>query len=294
MQKFLQQNIEITKLSNFKTKAFTKYYFEINDEKDILKLKEILIFAKENNLKTLFVWAWTNMLFAFDLFEWIIIKNNLTWYFYDENTKILETYSNEKTTQIALDLEKNHNQNIWHRFIWLPGSVWGALFWNAWCFWLETENNFLKAVVYNLSTNQIETLTKNEINFSYRNSLFKQTKNYFIIKIYFDLSKIVEKYSSDVDNIKFREEIQPKWNSCWSFFKNPSKENSAWSLIEQVWLKWFKYNNAYFSDKHANFLMTLNDNWDYRDLIYLIKLAQENVLKNFNLLLENEVQIITN
>ena len=294
MQKFLQQNIEITKLSNFKTKAFTKYYFEINDEKDILKLKEILIFAKENNLKTLFVWAWTNMLFAFDLFEWIIIKNNLTWYFYDENTKILETYSNEKTTQIALDLEKNHNQNIWHRFIWLPGSVWGALFWNAWCFWLETENNFLKAVVYNLSTNQIETLTKNEINFSYRNSLFKQTKHYFIIKIYFDLSKIVEKYSSDVDNIKFREEIQPKWNSCWSFFKNPSKENSAWSLIEQVWLKWFKYNNAYFSDKHANFLMTLNDNWDYRDLIYLIKLAQENVLKNFNLLLENEVQIITN
>ncbi|MBW7954715.1 UDP-N-acetylmuramate dehydrogenase [Candidatus Gracilibacteria bacterium] len=294
MLKSLQQNIEITNLSNFKTKAFTKYYFEINNENDILNLKEILEFAGKNTLKVLFVGAGTNMLFAFNLFDGIVIKNNLKGYDYNENTKILEVYSSEKITQIALDLENNYNQNIWHRFIGLPGSVGGALFGNAGCFGLETENNFLKAIVYNLSTNKLETLTKDELNFSYRSSLFKQTKNYFIIKIYFDLSKIVEKYSSDVDNIKFRKELQPKGNSCGSFFKNPSKENSAGSLIEGVGLKGFIYNNAYFSDKHANFLMTLKDNGDYKDLIYLIKLAQEKVLSKFDLLLENEVQIITN
>jgi UDP-N-acetylmuramate dehydrogenase len=55
MLNILKQNIDITQLSNFKTKAFTKYYFEINSEKDILNLKEVLFFSKKENLKTLFI-----------------------------------------------------------------------------------------------------------------------------------------------------------------------------------------------------------------------------------------------
>jgi UDP-N-acetylenolpyruvoylglucosamine reductase len=53
-------------------------------------------------------------------------------------------------------------------------------------------------------------MQKNEINFTYRNSLFKKTDNYFIIKVIFDLNEKKEKYSSDVDNIDFRENKQPK------------------------------------------------------------------------------------
>ena len=288
----LQQNINITNLSNFKTKAFTKYYFEINTESDVLKLKEIFDFAEKENLKTLFIWWWTNILFAFDVFDWIIIKNNLKWFSYDENTKILEVYSNEKIWEVAEKLENDYGQNLWHRFIWLPGSIGWAVFWNAGCFWLETESNFLTASVYNLSTWEIENFSKSDAKFSYRNSIFKETWKYFIIKAKFDLSKLEEKYSSDVDNIKFREEIQPKWNSCWSFFKNPSKEFSAWKLIEEVWLKWFTYKTAYFSEKHANFLMTNTDNWDYKDLLYLIDLAKVKVKEKFWMELEAEVRII--
>ncbi|MDP2396610.1 MAG: hypothetical protein Q8S84_07980 [bacterium] len=65
------------------------------------------------------------------------------------------------------------------------------------------------------------------MNFEYRSSKIKNTNNYFIISALFDLSTLKEKYSSDVDNIYFREHKQPKGNSCGSFFKNPSKENSA-------------------------------------------------------------------
>jgi len=72
------------------------------------------------------------------------------------------------------------------------------------------------------------------MNFSYRNSRLKKEKKYCILHARFDLSEKKEKYSSDVDNIKFREEIQPKGNSCGSFFKNPSKQQSAGYLIEQV------------------------------------------------------------
>lgn len=292
--KYLQENIDITNLSNFKTKAKTKYYFEINNEADILKLKEIFNFASKNKLKTIFVWAWTNMLFAFDFFNWIVIKNNLKWYTYNTKNKILEVYTWEKIWDIAEILENKYNQNIWHRFIWLPWSIWWALLWNAWCFWLEAESNFISSEVYNIKTWEIEIIDKKNAWFDYRNSIFKKTWNYLIIKAFFDLSQIIEKYPSDIDNIKFREELQPKWNSCWSFFKNPSREISAWKLIEEIWLKWYTHNTAYFSDIHANFLMTNVDNWDYRDLIYLIDLLTKKVKEKYDIILENEVRIIKN
>lgn len=292
MKDILIKDKDISNLSWFKTKAKSKYYYEINSLDDILKLKEIVDFSKNEKLKILFVWAWTNLLFAFDIFEGIIIKNNLKWFKYDENSKILETYTSEFIWDIAEVLEKDYSQNLWHRFIWLPWSVWWAVFWNAWCFWLEIESNFLEAEVLDLETWKIEIFSKENSNFSYRNSIFKQTQKYFIIKVRFDLSYLQEKYSSDVDNIKFREEFQPKWNSCWSFFKNPSKEFSAWKLIEEVWLKWFHYKSAYFSEKHANFLMIDKDNWDYKELLYLIDLAKSKVKEKFNIDIQEEVRII--
>ena len=294
MLKYLQKNKDITSLSNFHTKANTKYYFEINTNNDLSKLKEINSFANKNKLKILFIWAGTNMLFAFDEYNWVIIKNNLSGWKYDKEIKILESYSQELISDIAESLEKDYGQKLWHRFIGLPWTIWWAVYWNAWCFWLETENNFLKAEVINLENGHMSILSKKDMCFSYRNSILKQNWNkYFLVKAYFDLSKKIEKYHSDIDNIDFRKNKQPSWYTCWSFFKNPNREQSAWYLIEQVWLKWYKIWWAYFSELHANFLM--ND-WTatYSDLLKLIKLAQTKIKDQFNIDLINEVKIIKN
>lgn len=293
IEKILKKNIEITNLSNYKTKAFTKFYYELNSLNDLENLSSIYKFSKSNNLWFLIIWGGTNMLFAFDIYDWVIIKNNLRWWNYNKETKILSSYTNELITDIAKWLEYELWQKLWHRFIWLPWSIWGAIFWNAWCFWLEIENNFLSCQVYELHTWQIKILWKNDMDFSYRNSIIKKNKDLFIISSEFDLSYLSEKYSSDVDNLDFRENKQPKWNSCWSFFKNPSREQSAWFLIESVWLKGFKLWTAYFSDLHSNFLMS-EWNGSYNDLLSLISIAKEKVYNKFNLHLEPEVRIIYN
>ena len=289
----LIKNKDISNLSNFNTKAYSKYYFEINSRQDIDSIYEIYNYALKNNLKLLFV-AWgTNLLFAFDIFDWIIIKNNLSWWTYNSETKILESYSNELISDISESLLNDSRQVLWKRFIWLPWSIWWAVFWNAGCFWLETENNFVEAELLDLETWKRTILDREEMKFNYRTSIIKETNKYFIIKVKFDLSKLVEKYSSDVDNLYFREHKQPKGNTCGSFFKNPSRENSAWKLIEEVWLKWNKIWWAFFSDKHANFLM--NDGTaTYTDLLDLIKLAQEKVKGTYNVDLVPEVRIIFN
>ena len=289
---YLIENKDITDLSNFKTPAKSRYYFEIHNRQDVIKMSEIKNFAKSNNFKILFIWSGTNLLFAFDSFNWIIINNCLKWWSYDEKNKILESYSNELISDIAESLYDN-GQVLWKRFIWLPWSIWWAVFWNAWCFWLEAENNFIEAEVLDFSSWKISTLNKKEMFFEYRNSIIKKTGKYFIIKTKFNLSNLVEKYSSDVDNLHFREHKQPKGNTCGSFFKNPSKESSAWMLIEQSWLKWKELWWAFFSEKHANFLM---NNWKawYKDLLNLINLVQKEVKDKYNIDLIPEVRIITN
>jgi len=293
IEEILIKNQDITELSNFKTKALANFYFEINNRQDIDKISDIYNFWLNNNLKILFIWWGTNMLFAFEKFDWIIIRNCLKWWKYDDKTKILFANSWDFISDISESLFNDYGQILWKRFIWLPGSIWWAVFWNAGCFWLEIENNFLEAEVLELKTWKKINLNKKEMKFEYRNSIIKKTNKYFIIKIKFDLSKMVEKYSSDVDNIHFREVRQPKGNTCWSFFKNNSREYPAGLLIEKVWLKWKKTWWAFFSNKHANFLMS---DWraNYNDLLELIKEAKTKIKKEFNIDLIPEVRIITN
>ena len=170
----LEKNKDITDLSNFRTPAKAKYYYEISSEDDLWELFQILSFSKDNSLSILWVSSWTNMLFAFELYDGIVIKNSLRWWTYDKDTQTLQTYSAEKIWDIAYRLEKDYWQNLWHRFIWLPGSVAGAIYWNAGCFWLETENNFVSCKVMNIDNGQILEIQKDEMNFSYRNSILKE------------------------------------------------------------------------------------------------------------------------
>lgn len=306
---YLEKNKDITQLSNYKTPARAEYYYELKDERNIDKIYEIFIWAEKKWYPVLVISGGTNMLLAFDVYKGVVIKNSLAWWTYNENTQALHTYWSEPIWNIAYDLENIYKQDLWHRFIWLPGSIAGAIYGNAGCFGLETENNFVSCKVLDLETGQEKIIIKDEMNFSYRNSKIKQEKKYFIISAIFDLSQKIEKYHSDVDNIDFRENKQPKGNSCGSFFKNPKidrgdffkkfpeyynenmKAISAGFLLEKAGLKWYHIGGAYFSEKHANFLM---HDWQgsYTDMLDLISYAQETVQNKFGIMLENEVQII--
>lgn len=234
---FLETNHNVGQYAGYKTRVLSAYFFEILTEKDAEKLGEIFAFAHEKNLEILWMSGGTNILFAKDFFPGIVIKNSLKGWNFDEQAKKLSIFSGEKISNIAEVLEKNFGEPIWHRFIGLPGTIAGAVVGNAGCFGLETENNFSSAKIIDIATGEVKILQKPEMRFGYRHSILKENPNYFLISAEFDLSEIREKYASDVDNIDFRENKQPKGNSCGSFFKNPSRDASAGSLIEQIGFK---------------------------------------------------------
>lgn len=288
----LQEKRDITHLSGYRTSTTARYYYEIFREEDLNHLLEFSRFSRESNLPILIISRGTNLLFVENEYPGIVIKNSLSGWKYDEDTKILQTFANESLWNIADTLEKEYNNSLWHRFIWLPGSVGGAVYGNAGCFGLETESNFLKATVYDMKEGVRKYFDKSDMEFGYRHSMLKLHPEYILISAVFDLSKKVEKYHSDVDNIDFRENKQPKGYSCGSFFKNPSKEQSAWWLIESVWLKWYHHGWAFWSDIHANFLMSDGKTCTGKDLYELVQLTEKKVYEKHWIQLVNEVKII--
>lgn len=294
MLSYLLEHHEIGHYSGYKTHVVADYFYELTSEDNLVDLYEIYTWSKEKNIPFLIIGWWTNLLFTSERFSGIVIKNSLNWWNYDENNKLLYASSNESIWNIATELEISHNQPIWHRFVWLPGSIGGAVFGNAGCFGLEIESNFARATVYDMQEWKQRDLSREEMQFSYRHSYLKDNPSLFLIGAYFDLSEKREKYHSDVDNIYFREHDQPHGNSCGSFFKNPSREVSAWALIESVGLKWYQLGWARWSSIHANFLMSDGPTCPPSDLIELVRFTQEKVRREKWYDLVNEVRIIDN
>ncbi len=287
---YLEQNKDLKNLSSFRTDARSKYFFELKNLEDIDKLKEIINFARENNIRYEFIWAGTNLLFAFEEFDWIIIKNSLkSPDSIVSGLKEREVFSGDivilKTRQL-LDKEITR----FSPFLWLPGTFWGALVGNAWCFGLEIKDVFISASVLDLETLEIIEINKDFMNFEYRNSVLKNNSRYFVISMKLDISGQNNLYDIE-EAIKKRKETQP-WGvaTCGSFFKNPVWD-SAGRLIEAVWLKWKIINWAKISEKHANFFINF-DNASYKDILELRDLAKEKVKSEFGIELEEEVKII--
>jgi UDP-N-acetylmuramate dehydrogenase len=295
----LLEHIDITSLSWYHTRARARYYYEIAKKEDVEHLGALYQFTRENHLPFMIIGWGLNCLFAFDTYPWVIVRNALTSWEYDPHSKILEAESWARIWDIAEALESKFHNPLWYRFIGLPGTIGGAVYGNAGCFGLETESNFITGEILDLRSGERKSLSKADMDFSYRSSYLKEmahddasfeSKN-FLISARFDLGRTIEKYPSDADVRLFRETKQPKGNTCGSFFKNPSKESSAGYLIESVGYKWYHLGTASFSDIHANFLMS-EENGEWRDLIALIEGVQWKVREAHGIDLVPEVQII--
>lgn len=160
----------------------------------------------------------------------------------------------------------------------IPGFLGGLIKMNA---GLKDENisKYLLSV-----RNAKKEKQKDELCFSYRYCNEKEVM--FSAKF-----KLEYGFDKDKDAIlKNMRDNQPSGASFGSIFKNPPNDYAG-RLIEAVGLKGFCKNDAYFSDKHANFLIN-KKNATFEDAIFLIELAEKRVFENFGIKLQREVVVI--
>jgi UDP-N-acetylmuramate dehydrogenase len=94
------------------------------------------------------------------------------------------------------------------------------------------------------------------------------------------------------DRLNRRMASQPlEYPSAGSVFRNPSEDVPAGKLIEEAGLKNAHVNDAYVSDKHANFIIN-KGNATSDDIIKLINEVERVVATKYQLNLKLEQEII--
>jgi len=130
--------------------------------------------------------------------------------------------------------------------------------------------------------------------FSYRHSKLKEEKMVLLRAVFsleFASKEDIPPLKKASEFSKRRREKQPlSYPSAGSVFKRPPN-NFAGKLIEDAGLKGYRIGGACISEKHAGFIVNVEDAKaeDVRKLIYL---AQKTVYEKFGILLEPEIQFI--
>lgn len=250
----IKQNISLKPYNTFGIDAKAKSFVSIsnlNDLKDILKIK-----GYDNKL---ILGGGSNILLTKD-FDGLAIHINL---------KGIEIISETNNTGVV---KANAGEN-WHEFVlWcinndfggienlslIPGNVGTAPIQNIGAYGVELKDTFVSCEAISLETKKIKTFTKEECNFGYRNSIFKQEVKgkYIITSVTFKLTKQQHKLNinygtivSELEtlNIKkptikniseiiigIRESKLPnpkEIGNSGSFFKNPVVSTSLYNTL---------------------------------------------------------------
>ena len=174
----------------------------------------------------------------------------------------------------------------------IPGSVGGAVFMNAGAY--KSDMGYVVERVKVLTPDlRIIYLENKEMNFHYRSSFLQKHPDYICLEAIIKLQKGKREAIEEVikERRQRRVDSQPlEYPSAGSVFRNPEGE-FAGKLIEDSGLKGKKHGGAMISDKHANFVINY-DNASAEDIKYLIDLAHDTVLKNYNIDMKIEQEFV--
>ena len=173
----------------------------------------------------------------------------------------------------------------------IPASIGGAIMNNAGAYNHSILDHIIKIKI--MEDNQIKEITKNEIKASYHYTNLKD-KNIVIISATFKLEKgDKEKSLAQIkEYVKKRKQSQPiEYPSAGSVFQNPEGDYAG-RIIENLGLKNFHINDAYVSEKHANFIINKKSATS-KDILKLIKIIQDKCQKEYNINLKLEQEILT-
>jgi len=173
----------------------------------------------------------------------------------------------------------------------IPGSVGGAVVMNAGAYGGEMKNVLHSVTVY--ADGNVQTLSVDALNLSYRHSIFMEHPDWIVLSATFKLThgdrEQILAQMGDL-NARRREKQPLQYPSSGSFFKRP-EGHFAGALIEQSNLKGYTVGGAQVSQLHAGFIINIG-NATADDIYQLMKHVQKTVYETFSVELYPEVRLI--
>ena len=254
-------------IKNFIEKSSIEYYEEVSLKKyntyridikckylmipkDKEQLRDLIKYLTENKEKHLVLGNGSNIILNCDYFDGVVILlNKLNKLKIEEES--IEVESGYSLQRLALETSNLGLQGL-EFATGIPGLVGASIAMNAGAYKSSLSEVVTSVLVMNPDY-EFVTMSKEDLDFSYRNSIFKNNKNYYIISAKMKLTKgvkeeILEKISKR--RVK-RLETQPlDMPSAGSVFRNPEGMHAG-ELIEKCGLKGFSIGGATISQKHV-------------------------------------------
>lgn len=281
----IEYNVNLKKYNSYGIGGSAKYLIR---PRYIEELQKLLNFLKKENIPFYILGGGTNVVLPDEDFDGAIIKlDHLDTFYLSED--YVYAASGLSLSLFIKKLIDNNYVNLAPLY-GIPGTLGGALVGNAGSFGKSLYEDVLNVLI--LEDDEIKLVKKENIKYSYRHTEFKNS-NKIILGASFKLEKgdKEESLRQIKENLKFRNEKQPlEYKNAGSVFKNP-EGLSAGKIIEDCNLKGYNVNDAYVSNKHANFFINVK-NATGSDIRKLIEDVKKKVKDEKNIDLEMEQIII--
>ena len=279
------QNEPMSKHTTFRIGGPADYFVIINT---VEELKHVIEIAKANNKEIICIGNGSNTLVKDHGIRGIVIKLNL---------KEITINNNEIKAEAGVSLPvlaKKAYENSLSGLEFacgIPGSIGGAIYMNAGAHGGEFAN-VVKETTYLDKNLNLQTVSRENQDFSHRHSMFMDTNNIII-------STILEVEKKDKDTIEkkmeenmiLRKERQPiGLPSAGSVFKR-NKSFIPAEIIDKCGLKGYNIGDAYISEMHAGFIIN-KGNAKAKDVLEVVEHIKEVVRKKYNYELELEIRVL--
>ncbi len=282
----LKEKVLLSKYSTFRIGGPARYLIEVSDPKD---LKRAIEKALEINLKFLVIGGGSNILFSSEGYDGMVIVFN------SSNNFLIDDNLIEVNASVSLNYLVN-KLDIYTGLEWavgIPGTLAGAINGNAGAFGGEISDSIKKVKVLEVEDKKIieREFSKEDCNFGYRKSIFKNNHDLIITSAILELKKgNTEEIKQKIkNNLSKRILKQPKGFSIGSIFKN-GDNFSAGELIEKAGLKGKQIGDAKIAEDHANFIINLGSATS-DDVLSLMEIIKKEVEEKFLIKLEEEIKI---
>ena len=246
-----RKDVNLGRLTTYRVGGSSALFVEAQTEED---LKSVAQARNQTGLPVLVIGKGSNMLVADDGFPGIAVVLGSH---FDASTIHEETATVDAGSGVALpSLARRCVSLNLSGFEWavgVPGSIGGAVRMNAGGHGSDMQASISQVNLFDLNRSTVETKTKDEMAFGYRQSSI--TEEHIVLGVTLQLDHDKAGQGGEILNeiVSWRRENQPGGQNAGSVFVNPAGETSG-ELLDRLGLKGFRIGSAQVSSKHANFV----------------------------------------
>ena len=281
------ENEPMYKHTTYKVGGPAKIFVKAND---IDSLIQTLNYCRDHDIKHMVIGNGSDLLFSDKEYDGIIISMKS---FDDVKMNGSTIVAQAGVSMIALAYSSAKAGLSGFEFMGgIPGDMGGGIYMNAGAYKYCMADVFVSARVLDDDLNVI-TLSKEDMEFSYRHSVLQKHPNWIILDATFEMTaKDPGEIRKVLDKRKERRMSTQPWNfACaGSVFRNP-EEKPAWRYIDEAGLRGYEIGGAQVSPKHSNFIVN-NGYASAKDILDLIRLVEKTVYEKFGVKLYKEVILV--